>query len=769
MGALDGVRIVDMSSGIAGPMATMILSDHGAEVIKVERPGGDPNRSYGGSVVWNRGKRSVVLDLAESLDRDRLRRLAATADVLVESFRPGVLARWGLDEPTLRPELPRLVYCSITGYGRNTAAEQRPPYDLLVQARSGQQYEQPGWRDGPIFLYLPMPSVATSFLALNGILAGLVARESTGRGQWVETSLYQGVLAFTTQLWQTVERPGENFWGIPMDAQMGVFECADGLWVHSMHNAGGRGKDKSALWRILGIEPLEMTTDPAQMGRVQDVVRAAVKRIPRARLLEEFWANGIAVAPVRPAHEAFGDEQVINNGMVVDVDDPMLGPTKQFGISFRLHGAPPARVQGPQPLLGQHTDEVLAELPTAEPRARRTGPASPGPALRYPLDGVKVLDLGNFLAGPFGPMLLGDLGATVYKLEAPLGDQMRPITKPFNGCQRGKLDIVADLKTPEGLEIAHRLIRQVDVVHHNMRPGVAERLGVDYQTAKRLNPSIIYCHTTMWGIDGPRRDWPGFDQLGQSSCGLEHEAGGEGNPPTWYRFGMCDQACACQSAVAVLMALYWRARTGEGQFVDTSIVNGGLYLNSDVWIGPEGPLQRPRLDADQTGVGPLYRLYRSADGWLALVVHDDPQWAALVAAVPVLAGDDRFADGPARSRNAAALASVLEAELASDTAAAWFDRLDAAGVPVEIADADAATSWFDDPDLVAAGLVADYEHPQYGRFRQFGHLVHFSETPGLLAGPPPLLGQHSRQVLAELGYSPAEADALRAQGVTAWP
>jgi crotonobetainyl-CoA:carnitine CoA-transferase CaiB-like acyl-CoA transferase len=659
------------------------------------------------------------------------------------------------------------VYCSVTAYGRDNRSSRRPGYDLLVQARSGQQYEQPGWREGPMFLYIPMPSMATSFLALNGVLAALHVRERTGRGQWVETSLYQGVLAFTTQLWQDAEHPGPNFWGIPMAAQMGLFECADGLWVHSMHNSGGRGKDRSALWRILDIEPMEFAMDPQTMAIQEATIREAVKKIPRHDLLEQFWANDIAVAPVRQAHEALGDEQVINNGMVVDVDDPIHGPTQQAGITFRLHGAPPAKVQGPQPLLGQDTDEVLAGLADDEQHARVARPHHG--SLRHALEGVQVLDLGSFLAGPFGPMLLGDLGAKVYKLESPEGDQMRPVTKPFNGCQRGKLDVAVNLKTPEGLEIAHRLIRQVDVVHHNMRPGVAERLGFGYETAKELNPTVIYCQTTMWGIDGPRRDWPGFDQLGQSSCGCEYELGGEGNPPVWYRFGMCDQACACQSAVAVLMALYWRDRTGQGQFVDTSIVNGGVYLNSDVWIGKDGPFVRPRLDSGQMGVGPLYRLYRTADAWIALVCVNDKHWQSLIDAVDGLGSDPRFNDASGRARHADELASALEAAFASDTGHAWFDRLDAAGVPVEISDPNATTSWFDDPELVRAGLVADYQHPEYGRFRQFGHLVHLSETPGRINGPPPRLGEHSRQVLAELGYSPAEMDDLRRKGVTVWP
>jgi crotonobetainyl-CoA:carnitine CoA-transferase CaiB-like acyl-CoA transferase len=470
---------------------------------------------------------------------------------------------------------------------------------------------------------------------------------------------------------------------------------------------------------------------------------------------------------VRHAHEALDDEQVINNGMSVEVTDPVHGVIRQAGISFRLHGAPAPAVQGPQPALGEHTEQVLGALSGAEPRARAVRAARR--PLAHALEGIKVLDMGNFLAGPFGPMLLGDLGATVYKLESPEGDQMRAVTQPFNGCQRGKLDIAADLKTPDGLEIAHRLIKAVDIVHHNMRPGVAERLGVDYETARKLNPSVIYCHTTMWGNDGPRATWPGFDQLAQSSCGLEMELGGEGNPPNWYRFGMCDQGCAVQSALAVLMALYWRERTGEGQMVDSSIVNAGVHFNTDAWIGPEGWSHRPRSDKEQTGLGPLYRLYRTSDGWIAVACLGETHWNALAHAVPGLRADPRFADADSRRLNAVALAGALSAFFAGQTAKAAFECLDAAGVPVEISDPDMGSTWFDQPDLVAAGLVADYPHPRYGRFRQFGQLINFSDTPGRISGPPPLLGQHSHQVLGELGYSLDEIQTLRDKGVTCWP
>lgn len=768
MGVLDGVRVVDLTTGVAGPMATMVLADHGAEVIRVEPAGGDPFRAQPASVVWGRGKQSIVLDLREPADRATLGDLLATVDVLVEGFAPGTMAGWGLDYATVAADLPALVYCSVTGYGRDNSASTRPGYDLLVQARTGQQYEQPGWRDGPIFLYAPLPSVATSFLLLEAVATGLYVREVTGRGQWIETSLRQGVLAFTTQLWQKVDEPGPRWWSIPRNLQMGIFECSDGLWVHSMHNSGGRGKDKSGFYAFLGIEPPDQRNiTPSYMAETEARLRAAFGRHPRADVLAAARANDIAMAPVLRSYEAHDDEQVVATGLSVVVDDPIHGPTRQVGTTFRLHAAPAAPVSRPRPAVDEHRRRVLEQLANGPRPATVVRPRKR--ELRHALEGVKVLDLGNFLAGPFGPMLLGDLGATVYKLESPEGDQMRPITEPFNGCQRGKLDVVADLKTPEGLEIARRLMRTVDVIHHNMRPGVAERLGVDYATAKSLNPSVIYCQTTMWGLDGPRRSWPGFDQLGQSTSGCEHELGGEGNPPVWYRFGMCDQCCACQSAVAVLLALYWRERTGEGQFVDTSILSGGMYINSDVWIGRDGPSARARLDANQTGLGPLYRLYSTSDGWIAVVVLTDAHWRSLVAAVPALADDARFADGVGRQANASELAAVLEKTFASATSAEWFAVLDAAGVPVEIADEHAPSSWFDDPDVIAQGLVADYHHPEYGRFRQFGHLINFSATPGRIAGPPPRLGEHTVQVLTELGYTPAEIDDLRVRGITTWP
>ena len=369
--------------------------------------------------------------------------------------------------------------------------------------------------------------------------------------------------------------------------------------------------------------------------RSTTLIGDAIGRMKRQDLLDQFWANEIPIAPVRHAHEALEDEQVINNGMSVEVDDPVHGPVRQAGISFRVARGADARGAG-SATRGRPAHRRGARRAR---RASRHARASARPAKRsvtHALEGIKILDLGNFLAGPFGPMLLGDLGATVYKLESPQGDQMRPVTQPFNGCQRGKLDVVVDLKQPEGVgdrAPADPRGRRRAPQHAAGRGRATGRRLRDRQAAQ---PDRHLLPHDDVGQRRPRATWPGFDQLAQSSCGLEQELGGEGNGPNWYRFGMCDQACAVQSALAVLMALYWRERTGEGQLVDTSIVNGGVQLNTDAWIGPDGWSERPRTDAQQTGFGPLYRLYETSDGWLALACLGETHRRALASVVPAL-------------------------------------------------------------------------------------------------------------------------------------
>jgi crotonobetainyl-CoA:carnitine CoA-transferase CaiB-like acyl-CoA transferase len=393
-----------------------------------------------------------------------------------------------------------------------------------------------------------------------------------------------------------------------------------------------------------------------------------------------------------------------------------------------------------------------------------------------PLEGVRVVDFGQYLAGPFGPMLLGDLGADVIKVEPTHGDGMRAVVVgSFMGCQRGKRDIALDLKQPDGVRVALELVKTADIVHHNMTLGTAERLGLGYEDCRAVKPDLLYCNNFMYGAIGPLAHLGGIDPLGQAAAGLEWEQGpvAEGNPPLWYRYGHGDVAAAIPSVTALLMALYHRNRTGEGQFIWASIFHGTMLYTADSWLGADGtPSPRPTLDREQLGLDALYRLYETADGWLQLAAVREEHWSALCRVIrrTDLVDDPRFKTGALRTEHRAALTAVLADTFLGDLAGNWRRLLRTAGVPAEVSvdTHDGETVLFDD-ELVRLGLVTEYRHPLLGRVRQFGNLITFSDTPARQERAAPMVGEHTREILDELGYDAAAIDDLGARRVVTWP
>ena len=551
---LAGLTVLDLSWGTAGALATMLLSDYGAEVLKVEPPGGDPFRATPGYTVWNRGKKSVVLDLKLGPDLDRFRELASTADVLVESFSPGTTARLGIDYATLRVLNDVLIYCSITAYGRRGGSSNRPGYDALVQARSGLQHEQPGLHDGPIFLYLPLPSLGAALLASAGINAALRAREIVGAGQWVETSLMQGGLLWTTQIWKRAERPNAdllNLWKFKDLGPTPCFEAADGGWFHPMPQGvpialAHVGRDPEEL------DPASITSDDRESrARYFESLRDLYLQRSSDEWVKLLQDHDVSCQPVRPIETAFDHPQVVHNRVVTTVEIPGVGPVTQLGHPYHLERHEES-VQGPPPSVGEHTEELLRSVAD---RSRTDVPA-PTRRLRHALEGIRVLDFGTAVAGPFGTMILGDLGADVIKIESTTRPVGTTGDSTWVSGARGKRCISVDLKSHDGQEIARRLIASADVVHYNLRTGVAERLGFGYEQAKAINPAIVFCHLTGYGDTGPLAMWPGVDQMAQALCGLEYEQGAtpNGGHPTWYRLGMTDAVTGMLTVIGVLQA-----------------------------------------------------------------------------------------------------------------------------------------------------------------------------------------------------------------------
>lgn len=769
--ALDGIRILDLTWGGGAAVGITMLAEHGADVIKVEPPAGDPFRDYHGSAVWHRSRRSIALDLTDEADQAAMWDLIATADVLVESFRPGKLAKLGFGYDDVHARNPALIYVSVSGYPVGHRHEKRPGWDALVQAAGGGQFEQPAWRMGPVYNHAPTPSLGTMFLAPIGLLAALHQRAATGRGQHVRTSLLQGLFLYTTQIWQEIENVNPGFHELmqksypPGIHQNYIYETADG-WVHFCVNSGLA--PVKSVEEILGLDQphpfQQMQAPPEQQEQWRAERVAAYKTWKTAELVKTFQENNHAIEPIIPAEQALADPhpQLAANHMVATVEDPVLGTTTQMGVPIHLLGTPGA-IRSGRPRLDEHGEVLRAEV-----KDRASAPvAASGTSALHPtaLGGLTLLDYGQYLAGPFGPMLLGDLGMDVIKIEPVTGDNMRTAQAPFQGCARNKRSLALNLKDPRGREIALEIVKGVDVVHHNMTKGVATRLGIDYAASKAVKPDIIYCNTYAYGLEGPLSHSGGLDPLYQASSGIEWEQAGthRGTPPLYVRYGFTDQANAVLSVVGVLLALAHRDRTGEGQELWTSLLDGGATFASDALLVDGVPLQRPQIDAGFHGIAPGYRLYRCQDEQYVQVVATRPEhWDALLRTL----GTAQLDQHGRREE----VEAVLEEAFRAKTAWQWKVALDLAGVPVELPlDTRDGIAPLYDADNVRLGLVAEYEHPIFGRTRQFGNVIDFSETPEREHFPAPLVGQHSREVLDGIGLAQKDIDGLIAAGVVYEP
>jgi crotonobetainyl-CoA:carnitine CoA-transferase CaiB-like acyl-CoA transferase len=790
-GAFDRLRVLDLSRGIAGPMTTMFLVDNGADVIRIEPSSGDPFAQQTGYRVWNRGKRSVRLDLHGVDGRRQFDQLVQKSDIVVDSFSWGTTTRLGVDHDALSALNPRIVTCSITAYGEHPAHRDRPGYDGLVAARTGLLYDQKGRRgtamefingrpgpypefdapeglvrgadrEGPIFPRTPWPSIGATYFATLGIAAALRARQVSGLGQHVTTSLLQGALAAACLNWQRVENPDAPlYWMWPVDSRSieGLYECADGKWVHHW--------TIRPRWVLTAAEGEKLVApgldsfrdDPDRVSMESDGLLAGIFLHPQ--LVEAFkkfpsdaWVRaaeevGLGIATVRPPGEALADKSFLADGCVAEVDDPEQGLIRHVGPLLEF-SATAGAVRGPAPRSGEHTEEVLAELLSGAPDPGT--PMGSDESLAHPLTGVRVLDLGLGVAGPFTGRVLADLGADVIKINA-LHDTYWNGTHMGLGTNRGKRSIALNLKDPAGREVLEKLLQCSDVITLNWRPGAAARLGLDYETLRERYPALIYCNTRGYE-KGPRSDLPGTDQNAAAMTGTEWEDGacGVGNPPLWSRSNMGDTGNALLAAIAITTALYHRDRTGEGQAVSTSIVNAGLLHTSHAWVHSDGTAPDwGQVDRDQFGLSPYYRLYRCALGeWVFLAAFTSESRAKLRTLLP----------GAPQAEGEASVAEWLASCFESMGAAEAFAVLNDGGVPIEVVDEFFCRNLFDDPEARRLNLVSETRSSSVGRFEDPGLLVNISPAQTVIQGGPCACGEQTRDILSELGYSSAQVEVM---------
>lgn len=777
---LTGIRVVEFGTTPAAAMAAMLLADQGARVVRITAAGTAHLRA-GGHIVSDRGKEVVALDLdaaaagigngvaAPGNDAARLfRQLVAGADILVDDVAPdGPHARL-VDRAMLAAVNPRLVTASITAYGRTGPLAGEPAIDDLVLARMGVLGGMPGFRPAPVHVVHPLPTVGAAVLAAVGIAGALLARETTGRGRAVETSLMAGALLYHPKV--DGERiPRHVFQSHPAGSApfYSNYRCADGGYVQLGCVHPGFIAIAARLMGLGGLvaEPRfdqgRGGKTPADVQELRDAIARVMLTRPAADWMADFEANDVPFAPCRLAEEGMADAQVQHNAMVATLDDPAVGPVTQMGVPLAFSQTP-GRIAGPRPAV------ALPGLPESWPAAGAGSAAAPtrGGDLGEdppPLAGIRVLEITNLIAGPTCGRLLADLGANVIKLEPPGGDMSRPIGRTyFYHVNFEKRSVCVDTGTPAGKAVVQRIAASADALVANLRPHATERMGI----TRELNPRLVETHCTGYGWTGPYAHRPGIDPLAQALMGLQRAQGGPENPPVFpAQLAPTDYTTGALGAFGTILALYARARTGVVQRVDANLLTGGILLSSAWFTRYRGKPERPLADKGQHGLSPFHRLYRLADGWMYVVAETAQERAALVG-VAGLSGARVGEAAPAGCHPAdAPLAHDLAAAYARRTLANTLTELKRSGL-AGCAEAQAGHSelFLEDPHAQANGMVAVRQHPKVGRIRVQWQSIRFPGSATTIGRATPLLGEHTAEVLAECGYGASEIRALHEAG-----
>ena len=706
--SLKGLKVLDLGIGMAAAIVARFLADAGATVLRLPDDGAGPASAiYPTYRQWRR--HSHVADAP-------LEALLADADICITGGEniPGLPA--GPSPGALAELHPRLIIVAIGGYPPGIGHDGRPAVDLLVQARTGLVFEH--YTDRPLAMAFEPASMGAALHAIAGTFAALYERELSGRGQIVSTSLFEGALTYGAYFWAhtDVATPQTSF-VIPKDPRPLILRCRDGLYIHIVLGAAG---SKARLYRVLGID---QPVDPADSGMAKlddppekffgdvELIAGHVARFDRQPLLEAIWREGVPAEAVLQPAECWDEPQVLARNIVVEEADGSRRIGMPVGARFIDAAAPPSETSGPQPLAG-----------------------------------IRVVDFGAFVAGPSGSMILADLGAAVIKIDPPTGDPNRASFMSFASVNRSKRSLVLDLKNPADRETARRLCGTADVVMNNFRTGVSARLGVDAATLHRDKPSLIVLENSAFGPTGPKAQNAGFDPIMQAYCGLEARAGGKGNPPLMSRTVPADYTAGLLGAIALLMALYNRIRTGCGAELNVPLLHAGLFLGSDLVKQADGiVLGLPELNVSQTGRRPGERLYQAADGWIAIAVRDQAAAVALARVLDTPALDRRRIEDWGDEEESAIAAAIRTRPAKQLTA-----ELEAAQVWVEQCRAAAPEELLASPAALRLGTVWEYRHPELGAVRHIGPLLRFSRSALSQPRRPPSLGEHTDEILSEL-------------------
>ncbi|XVV38347.1 CoA transferase [Streptomyces sp. CA-100214] len=753
MSALQGVQVIEFGSGVALSVAGMHLADHGADVVKLEHPKGDPLRSTRGFPMFNRGKRSAMLADKPST-AGTLRSLLLGADVLLLSS-PTHLAAYGLDATELTRLNPRLIVTLTSVYGLD-AAPWAHDYESngLLSASLGISWRQMSYDGGPVEPVSPVLLYVHGAWAATCVIAALVSRQETGFGQELVVSAVDAVAVLNIgaiSMREGAKEPQTHFGPGGRHPSYTRFKCADGVWITS--GALGERMERAFL-KATRLE--DILGDPRVANVVDNLIEEANlpwihKRI-QSRFLEHDSAHwlaaldkaGIPTGVLAQPGEWLDDEQVRAIGMRLEISEGPDAPLVMPGVPVTLYGTPADGVR-PAPFLGS-TDLADAIRPPLTPAPTSRRPLRPGP-----LAGHQVLSIGTFLALPYSGGLLAELGADVVRVEPAGGDPFRARGFHFT---RGTRSCALDLKSRQGQDALHALAAKSGVVMNGLRPGTAPRMRLDHDSLAAIRADVVTVTLSAYGDVGPKSGLGGVDMVVQGECGLMHRQGGA-DEPVITSIAVVDITTAVLLAMAATLGIYVRATQGIGQRTSCALAATAAYIQcSDLVESARDASAAGYGGEDFRGPDADHRFYATTDGWVRIeALPDTPLTPALLAAAGVQVDPERFAHD--RVGAIAVAVGTMEGHR-------LVAGLTAVGVPT--VRARRITEAIRDPRLVADEFVHVLDADNGGYNLLPGRLARFSATPRVGPRPTPGAGEHTEQALTAAGYSPGRIRALLAAG-----
>lgn len=781
VGALEGTKVVDLSTDVAGAFATKVLADLGACVTLVEPPDGSPLRrrppvpdgaAHGPLFAYlSGGKRSVQ----PGDDHELVAALLDDSDVVVRDDG----SPYG--PPPGDPLPAHVIDVVISDFGRSGPYAGWCSSDLAMWAMGGYMYFTGDESREPLWIPGSQAQFHCGVHSAFATLSALYERGRSGQGQQVEVRTIEAVL-------------GAHCWLVSR-------WMANGAVMRRTSHGLTATKDG---WASGMVPPVTMSPNPQVLeliGRA-DLIPSADTADGRERALEAIdeWAGlrtsqeifeaaqdlGLVVTPVFDAAEVADGAQLAERGWWEPMDDPELGPMRFPGQPFRLTGSPATR-QGPAPKVGEHTAALRAQLAErASGPSRREGHRSDGSKARNaPFDGLKIVEVSTNWAAPVCCRYLADLGADVIKVERASrpatrievvpGSPPDPLTQPynralyFNELNRNKREVVLDLATPDGVDVLKSLVREADILVENNTARVMPKLGLGYEVLSEINPALIMLSITAFGADGPWRDHRAMGSNLEGTSGLNSVMGYRDDQP--YRTSMFygDPIGGIFSALALVSALAARDRTGRGQWIDLSLNECATIFFSEPLVEhlSTGSVRRPAGNRDPRFAPQGAYPCAGFDNWVAISVQSDDQWERLASRLgrPDWAGAEDLAHVAGRHRRHDEIDAAIETWTRERTQYEVSRELQAIGISA----APVLANWqvLADPHIHALGFYVPVEHPAVGVYPQASWPWHFSATPASIRRPAPLFAQHNTEILAELGLDQSAIDRLHEMQVTA--